>query len=60
MMESGMPQNYDEAVDYIENLPKFTKKHTLDHTRAFLGYLGNPENGKKVIHVANSFRSLSR
>ena len=54
MMESGMPQNYDEAVDYIENLPKFTKKHTLDHTRAFLGYLGNPENGKKVIHVAGT------
>lgn len=24
---------YQEAVDYIEEIPKFTKKHTLDHTR---------------------------
>ena len=30
------PENYSEAVDYIEELPKFTKKHTLEHTKAFL------------------------
>ena len=27
---------YQEAVDYIEETPKFTKKNSLDHTRVFL------------------------
>ncbi len=43
-----------EAVEYIENIPRFTKKHTLDHTREFLKRLGSPEAGLKVIHVAGT------
>ena len=31
-----MPRNYQEAVAYIDELPKFTKKHTLEHTKEFL------------------------
>lgn len=45
---------YEEAVHYIEEIPKFTKKHTLEHTREFLKALGNPEEGQKVIHVAGT------
>ena len=45
---------YQEAVDYIEEIPKFTKKHTLDHTREFLRGLGNPEKDQKIIHVAGT------
>lgn len=26
---------YQEAVDYIDETPKFTKKNSLDHTRLF-------------------------
>jgi len=48
------PQNYEEAVAYIEELPKFTKKHTLEHTKAFLAKLGNPCKDRKVIHVAGT------
>ena len=33
---------YEEAAAYIEEIPKFTKKHTLDHTKLFLKRLGNP------------------
>ncbi|MDO4312870.1 MAG: folylpolyglutamate synthase/dihydrofolate synthase family protein [Eubacteriales bacterium] len=45
---------YREAVDYIEEIPKFTKKHTLDHTKEFLKALGSPEKGQKIIHVAGT------
>ncbi|MEI3218719.1 MAG: folylpolyglutamate synthase/dihydrofolate synthase family protein [Lachnoclostridium sp.] len=46
--------NYQEAVDYIEEIPKFTKKHTLSHTAEFLKRLGNPQTGQKIIHVAGT------
>ena len=45
---------YEEIVTYIEEIPKFTKKHSLDHTREMLSYLGNPQRGKKIIHVAGT------
>ena len=31
-----IPANYREAVDYIEELPKFTEKHPLKHTKKYL------------------------
>jgi folylpolyglutamate synthase/dihydrofolate synthase len=40
--------------DYIEEIPKFTKKHSNEYIGQFLRYLGNPEAGKKVIHVAGT------
>lgn len=49
-----MPGNYEEAVHYIDELPKFTKKHTLEHTKDFLRKLGNPCKDRKVIHVAGT------
>ncbi len=45
---------YREAVSYIEGIPKFTKKHSLEHTKEFLGALGNPQKEQKVIHVAGT------
>ena len=46
--------NYEEAVAYIEETPKFTKKNSLDHTRECLRRLENPEKKFKVIHVAGT------
>ncbi|MGN0433592.1 MAG: bifunctional folylpolyglutamate synthase/dihydrofolate synthase [Bilifractor sp.] len=45
---------YDETVDYIESIPKFTTKTFLDHTRRILDRLGHPEEGMKIIHVAGT------
>ncbi len=45
---------FQEAVDYIEETPKFTKKNSLDHTRAFLKRLGSPEEKMKILHVAGT------
>lgn len=32
--------NYEEAVAYIDETPKFTKKNSLDHTKECLRRLG--------------------
>lgn len=39
--------NYEEAVAYIEETPKFTTKNKLSHTKECLGRLGNPEKSLK-------------
>lgn len=46
--------NYEEAVTYILDIPKFTAKNSLDHTREFLRRLGEPGKDKKIIHVAGT------
>ena len=46
--------NYREIVDYIEEIPKFTSKNPLDHTKALLKRLGDPQNQMQVIHVAGT------
>jgi|GEM_PF-9198 len=50
---------YSEAVKYLEELPRFTRKHGLEQTRAFLDRLGAPdermaEQGTLVAHVAGT------
>lgn len=46
--------NYEEAVAYILDVPRFTKKNTLDNTRAVLERLGRPDRRMKLIHVAGT------
>lgn len=46
--------NYEEAVAYIEETPKFTTKNSLDHTKECLRRLGNPQEKFRVIHVAGT------
>ena len=46
--------NYEEAVAYIEETPKFTTKNKLSHTKECLERLGNPEKKFKGIHVAGT------
>lgn len=46
--------NYEEAVAYIEETPKFTTKNKLSHTKECLKRLGNPEKKFRVIHVAGT------
>lgn len=46
--------HYQEIVDYIEEIPKFSTKHPLEHTKKLLARLGNPQNECKVIHVAGT------
>ena len=45
---------YEETVRYILEIPKFTKKNDREHTKAFLRYLGDPQERMKVLHVAGT------
>lgn len=45
---------YEEAVNYLETIPMFTKKTELENTKRLLSLLGEPQRGKKIIHVAGT------
>lgn len=45
---------YEEAVSYIESVPKFTKKNKPENTVEMIERLGRPERKMKVIHVAGT------
>lgn len=47
-------KTYEEIIQEIAEIPKFTTKHPLAHTKEFLQRLGNPQEQFKIIHVAGS------
>lgn len=46
--------NYKEAVAYLEEVPRFTVKHSLEYIRECLRRLGSPQEAFRVIHVAGT------
>lgn len=46
--------DYTKAVDYIENIPRFSIAEPLLHAKELLSRVGNPQNDLKVIHVAGT------
>lgn len=46
--------NYREACSYIDNIVKFTSKHSNEHTRECLELLGNPDRDFPSIHIAGT------
>ena len=46
--------NYNECVEYILNIPKFTKTKSKNNCIKILEKLGNPQDTMKVIHVAGT------
>ena len=45
---------YEEAVSYIESVPKFTSKNKPSNTVELMERLGRPERGMNIIHVAGT------
>lgn len=45
---------YEQAVEYMMNIPKFTAKNTMEDTRRFLRRLGDPDRGLRILHVAGT------
>lgn len=45
---------YDEIVDYLYNIPRFTKGGHMDNVRKLLAALSNPQNSFKYVHVAGT------
>ena len=53
-MERRNITTYEEAVEYLLDIPRFTSKNTVEDTRAFLKRLGNPDLSMRIIHVAGT------
>ncbi len=43
-----------DCEDFLNSIPGFTNKHTIEDTRAFLDFIGNPDENMKIIHVAGT------
>ena len=46
--------NYREIVDILKRYRSLHRKIPLDHTKALLKCLGDPQNQMQVIHVAGT------
>lgn len=47
-------KNYEAAVSYCLEIPRFTKKNSTESTKAFYEYLGKPGTSSKIVHVAGT------
>lgn len=54
MKEYKENTDYEQIITYIENIPKFTKKNSLEHTSLFLDRLNVKTDRMKIIHVAGT------
>ena len=43
-----------ECEEFLNEVPGFTDKHTIEDTRDFLEFLGNPDQNMKIVHVAGT------
>lgn len=46
--------SYEEAVSYILDIPKFAGKTGLDNLRNYMAYMGNPDKGLRIVHIAGT------
>ena len=51
---SGQIVTYQEAEEYINGIPKFSGRNSIEDTRKFLEHLGNPTRNCKIIHIAGT------
>ncbi len=49
-----MTDRYDEIVEYISSIPRFTTKTELKNTERLLEMLGEPHKCSKAIHIAGT------
>ena len=52
--DNGESISLDECESFLNEIPGFTDKHTIEDTRDFLAFLGNPDENMKIIHVAGT------
>ena len=54
MMSNDMIPTYNEAVEYLLDIPKFAKNKDNTNLRRILERIGNPDRDIKTIHVAGT------
>ncbi len=45
---------YAAAEEYINSIPRFTGKNSVEDTRRFLAHMGNPGQHSRIIHIAGT------
>lgn len=45
---------YEQAQEYILEIPRFTHKNDMAATKGFLKTLGSPQKNQKIIHIAGT------
>ena len=53
-MQKQSIASFEEAENYINSIPRFTSKNTMEDTKAFLHRLGDPDRRMRIIHVAGT------
>lgn len=53
-MQKQSIASFEEAENYINGIPRFTSKNTMEDTKAFLRRLGSPDRQLRIIHVAGT------
>lgn len=53
-MEKRVITTYEEAVEYLNDTPRFTTKNTMEDTKDYLHRLGDPDKNMHIIHVAGT------
>ncbi|MCD8325504.1 MAG: bifunctional folylpolyglutamate synthase/dihydrofolate synthase [Lachnospiraceae bacterium] len=53
MMEK-LQNDYENTVERLCRIPGFTRKHSVEETRALLHFMGDPEKTMKIVHVAGT------
>ena len=54
IVDGGRQLTLRECEEFLNSVPSFTTKHTIEDRRDFLKFLGNPEENMKIIHVAGT------
>ncbi len=52
--DNGVKISINECEDFLNSIPGFTDKHSIEDTKRFLDYLGNPDENMRIIHVAGT------
>ena len=47
-------KSYEEIVQYLLSIPKFSSKNEASHTKSLLERLGSPQKVFSIIHVAGT------
>lgn len=46
--------SFEEAVQYLYRIPRFTGKNSMEDTKRFLHRMGDPDRKMQIIHVAGT------
>ncbi|WP_022762490.1 bifunctional folylpolyglutamate synthase/dihydrofolate synthase [Butyrivibrio sp. AD3002] len=53
-LDAGERLGFYECDRFVDQIPAFTEKHSVEETRKFLEFIGSPDRKMHIIHVAGT------